>query len=105
MLVLLVSVALLFGAPALLLWMGRLIERRTDFRNRVAKVEPACTGEEWYFRAPASLAGEAAETPAPAADQGWPKVSGAQDDLAWFRRPMKPLFRGFPWTRSGQEHA
>jgi hypothetical protein len=102
MLVLLVSVALLFGAPALLLWMGRLIARRTDFRNRETAVETVCSGEEWYFRAPASLAGNAEVAKQPPADQAWPDAGRV---VAWYRRPSRPLVEGFPWFRIRREHA
>ena len=79
LLVLGLVIGLLFVAPALLLWTGRLIMANTDPRTRP---RPFRLGQTEAFARSAS--GDAAP--------GSVHQSDGADTAPWFRRPMLPAF-------------
>ncbi len=84
MLALFSMVFILFGAPAILLFAGRLIQSRTDALHGAVRraPAPALSGSEWYCRPPAPLFGPA----------GASAGAAGEADGRWFQRPLPPLF-------------
>ncbi len=92
MLVLFATAFLLFGAPAILLYAGRLIQSQTDaIRLGATRPKPVLTGTEWYCRPPQPLFGQGAAGVSGAEDAA-PAPQASIRDEQWFNRPSKPLF-------------
>ena len=87
MLALFSAVFILFGAPAMLLLAGRLIQSRTDALHRAATLpDTILKGTEWYYRPPEPLLGDAVNH---AVDAG---ADTSDESGRWFHRPLPPLF-------------
>ena len=94
MLVVFTTLFMLVGAPAILLFAGRLIQAKTDaLHGGSARPGPMLTGAEWYYRAPRPLFQRAGA-------DGRDPVRAGDTDERWFHRPLPPLFETLDLRRT-----
>ena len=105
MAVILSALLFLFGAPALLLWTGRLIQRIGRPR-RPASPTSRTPADAWYYRPVQPIFGEGSQeashgqaAPAPASQPGDPQLGNPQPGDSWYQRPAKPVFARPSWLR------
>ena len=98
--VLALTVALLFVVPAIFLWIGRMIEGLTSGRivpsRRGSEGVNELTGEEWFLRPMRPMFGPRDASAAVNHEIVDERLAAsAADSVAWYRRPLPPLFNGF----------
>ncbi len=88
------ALVFLFGAPALLLWTARLIDRIGRPPVHVGAAYGRPPGEAWYYRPAQPL------FDAPPQGQAGPVRVGTDGCVEpWYRRPSKPVFTRPAWLR------